>query len=268
MNKVFLFALVLGSLSLYSQETESIDTLGAVFVTSESQIVELYNAALLNSFENYQARKDTPVVYHLNRRLYFKDTLVAEYHCKVFVSKRTFTPRVVWDSIYVFNYIEAKTVLPPLYEPFHFIAITSKPKKFKKKDEKRIGRIVALRNIDSIELSFSKSVLINTINGNFESVFEGTNASDIALKEISWDGVMPMDLRKIKGRLCIGKNQFDPGSQLLIYHINITTINKFQEVVIATVDLDSKLKINLEVNYPLLSDLDLFSLNTLLSLRD
>ena len=62
-----------------------------------------------------------------------------------------------------------------------------------------------------------------------------------------------------------GKNLFDPSSQLLLYHVNVTTINEFQEVVEATVDLGSKLKIDLEVNYPLLSGLDLFSLNELMS---
>ena len=157
------------------------------------------------------------------------------------------------------------TSAPILYVPFQRLAIRKKPKKIKKGDEKRIGSIVALRNTDSIELRYSKAVQMNAINGNMQSVFAGTNASDIALKESTWDGVMPMDLRKIKGRVCKGKNLFDPSSQLLLYHVNVTTINEFQEVVEATVDLDSKLKIDLEVNYPLLSGLDLFSLNELMS---
>ena len=264
MRRVFLIPLLISSLSLFSQQTESIDTLEAVYVTSESQIIEFFYAARLNSYENYQARKDTPVVYSLSRRLYLRDTLVAEYHCNVFVSKRTFTPRVVWDSIHIIRDIET-TSAPILYVPFQRLAISRKPKKIKKGDEKRIGSIVALKNTDSIELRYSKAVQMNAINGNMQSVFAGTNASDIALKESTWDGVMPMDLRKIKGRVCKGKNLFDPSSQLLLYHVNVTTINEFQEVVEATVDLGSKLKIDLEVNYPLLSGLDLFSLNELMS---
>jgi hypothetical protein len=86
MRRVFLIALLISSLSLFSQQTESIDTLDAVYVTSESQIIELFYAARLNSYENYQLVKTTVLVIiddNCLQQSYEKENRLFINHCPV-----------------------------------------------------------------------------------------------------------------------------------------------------------------------------------------